>query len=144
MKKITSIITIFVLGWIATSAYAGEYDFKPGLWETTTNVTFTGLSPQFAKMMEQKPFTEQYCMSEKDLFMNSENDCKYTRKRVSSRLLKVSMSCNSQNGNATGKGEIHFNGRKVSGWFEMQGRGPNGPMTTRNNFTSKYIGACKE
>lgn len=144
MKKFTTTIALFILGWIATGAYAGEYNFKPGLWESTTSVKFTGLSPQYAAMMEQKPYTEQYCMSEKDLFMNSDKECKYTKKHVSSKLLKVSMNCKTQNGSAKGNGEIHFDGSKVSGWFEMKGRGPNGPMTTRNSFTSKYIGACNK
>lgn len=142
MKSITTAIAMLILVTVPAGVYAGEYNFKPGLWETTSSVKFTGLPAQMAAMMEQAPITEQHCMSEKELFMNSSKECKYTKNRVSAKKLKVSMTCNTEGGVAKGQGEINFNGKNVDGWFEIKGRGPAGPMTTKNRFTSKYLGVC--
>ena len=143
MRIYAGMLTAFLLSTVSLAVYAGEYDFKPGLWETTSKMKVTGVPKQMAAMMATAPMTEQHCMTEKELFMNTDDGCKYDKKRVSSKKLKVTMACNTPNGIDKGRGEVNFNGKKVTGWFEMNSRGPSGPMKMKNTFTARYLGACK-
>lgn len=142
MTKPLTRIALLVMGVLSTVAYAGEYNFTPGLWETVSTMKVTGVPEQMAAMMKQPPHTEQHCMSEKDVMFNADQECTYDKNSVSAKNVTFVMSCPTQNGMSKGKGEVNFRGKKVDGWFEMVSDGPTGPMTMRNSFTSKYLGAC--
>lgn len=143
MRKLTANLAILLLGWVSIAAYAGEYNFKPGMWETTTKMKVTGVPKQMAAMMVMAPMTEQGCMTEKDIIFNSDKECKYDKKRISPKKVKFKMACKTDSGVQKGRGEINFNGKKVSGWFEMTSMGPTGPIKMKHIFTAKYIGACR-
>jgi len=144
MKNFTTTITFFMLGWIATGAYAGEYNFKPGLWETTTKIKVEGVPKEMAAMMvPAAPIVETGCMTEKDIIFNSDGECKYDVNRISSKKVSMKIACSTPNGVEKGKGEINFNGKRLNGSFEMNSRGPSGPMKMKNIFTAKYVGTCK-
>jgi hypothetical protein len=142
MKYYIKTLALFILGTFSIAVYAGEYDFKPGLWETTSKMQITGMPKEMAAMMPTSPVTEQDCMSEKDILFNSDKECKYNKKKVSAKKLQFDVTCNTPNGEEKGKGEINFNDTKVDGWFEMTSRGPTGPMKMRSTFNAKYLGAC--
>lgn len=144
MKYLIAKIALPVLAAVSTVAYAGEYNFKPGLWETTSEMKVTGVPAQMAAMMSPAPMTEQHCMTDKDVLFNADQQCTYDKTKNSPTRVTFNMSCPTDNGTEKGKGEIHFNGKNVNGWFEMTSRGPTGPMTMKNTFAAKYIGACNQ
>jgi hypothetical protein len=142
MKYHVAKLALFILGTLSSVAYAGEYDFKPGLWETTSKMQVTGVPKEMAAMMSPPPMTEQDCMTEKDILFNSDKECKYNKTKVSAKKLLFDVICKTPSGDEKGKGEINFNDTRVNGWFEMTATGPMGPMTMKSTFTAKYIGAC--
>jgi hypothetical protein len=142
MKYNIAKLALFILGIVSSGVHAGEYDFKPGLWETTSKMEVSGMPKEMAAMMPTAPVTEQDCMTEKDILFNSDKECKYDKKKVSAKQIQFDVICNTPGGQEKGKGEINLNGTKVNGWFEMTSRGPTGPMTMKSTFSAKYIGAC--
>ena len=133
-----------ILGLASTLAFAGEYDFKPGFWETTTTMEVKGVPEQFAAMMKMPPQTEQECIKESDLMFKTDEGCKFDRKRISANKMLVTIICNTPEGITKGTGEINFNGDKSTGWFEMNvPKGPTGPMTMKSIYKAKYLRACK-
>ena len=144
MNYLSTTVAAIFLGLISTQAYAGDYDFKPGLWETTTTMEVKGVPAQFAAMMKMPPQTEQDCLKESDLIFTSDDECKYDRKRISAKKMLINITCNTPEGITKGTGEINFNGNKSNGWFEMNiPHGPTGPMKMKSIYNAKYLGACK-
>ena len=144
MKYLSTMVAAIVLGLSSTKIYAGDYNFKPGLWETTTTMEVKGVPVEMAAMMKMPPQTEQECIKENDLMFESDDECKYEKKRVSAKKLLVNITCTTPEGVAKGAGEVNFNGKTSSGWFEMDvPRGPSGPMKMKSIFNAKYLGACK-
>jgi len=144
MQLLLTIGATIVLALTSTQIYAGDYNFKPGLWETTTTSEVKGVPAEMATMMQVPPQTEQECIKENDLMFKSDDECKYERKRVSAEQLLVNITCTTPEGVTKGKGEVNFNGTTSSGWFEMDiPRGPSGPMKIKSVFKAKYLGACK-
>ena len=144
MKTLSTTVVSIFLGLVSTQAYAGEYDFKPGLWETTTTTEVNGVPEQFAAMMKIPPQTEQECIRESDLMFETDDECKFDRKRVSAKKMLVNITCNTPDGITKGTGEINFNGVKSTGWFEMNvPNGPTGPMKMNSIYSAKYLGSCK-
>lgn len=144
MKLLSTKVAAIILGLASTQIYAGEYDFKPGLWETTTTMEVKGVPAEMAAMMKIPPQTEQECIKENDLMFVSDDECKYEKKRVSDKKLLLDITCTTPEGVIKGTGEINFNGKTSSGWFEMDiPQGPSGPMKMKSIFKAKYLGACK-
>lgn len=144
MKHLSTALTAVALGLAAQQGHAGDYNFKPGLWETTTTSEIQGVPPDIAAMMQQPPQTQQSCVSEDDLEFGAGNECRYTNKRISASKLLVDVQCTTPVGVTQGKGEVNLKGERASGWFEMAvPEGPMGPMKMRSVFQSKYIGVCK-
>ena len=143
MKLLSTKVAAIILGLASTQIYAGEYDFKPGLWETTTTMEVKGVPAEMAAMMKIPPQTEQECIKENDLMFVSDDECKYEKKRVSDKKLLLDITCTTPEGVIKGTGEINFNGKTSSGWFEMDiPQGPSGPMKMKSIFKAKYLGAC--
>ena len=144
MKKLSSILVAFTLVSASTLLYAEDYNFKPGLWQTTTTFDIQGVPPEMAAMMKMPPQTEQECVKENEFMFESDDKCKYENKRVSANKLLVNVTCTTPQGVTTGTGEVNFNGTTSSGWFEMDvPQGPSGPMKMKTVFNAKYVGACK-
>lgn len=144
MKLLSTIVTAFVLGLVSTHIYAGDYNFKPGLWETTTTMKLKGVPAEMAAMMKVPPQTEQECIKNTDLMFESDKDCKYEQKRISAKKLLINVTCTTPGGVIKGAGEVNFNGKTSSGWFDMSiPQGPSGPMKMKNIFNAKYLGPCK-
>lgn len=144
MKYLLIIIATVFTGLTSLSSYAEDYNFKPGLWETTSTSEIKGIPEAMASMMKIPPQKDQDCIRENDPVFESDNECKYNKKRISANKMLLNVSCTTPEGETKGNGEINFNGKKTSGWFEMKiPQGPSGPMTMKNIFTAKYIGECK-
>lgn len=144
MNYLSTIVGATVLGMASIQAHAGDYDFKPGLWKTTTTMEVKGVPAQFAAMMKMPPQTDQECLKESDLMFKTDDECKFERKRISANKMLVAIACNTPEGMTKGTGEINFNGEKSTGWFEMNvPRGPTGPMKMKSIYNAKYMGACK-
>lgn len=145
MKRIITLVGFIVAGLQSGLAYSEEYNINPGMWETTLKMEVSGMPPEMAAMMERPPKVEKECIKDKNYDFNpgdGANGCTFSQKRHSSKKLTWDISCNAQGGNATGQGEVNFNGDTVSGWFEMNMQGPGGPMKMRNTFNGKRIGSC--
>ena len=144
MKKLSTIVAAITLGLASTQIYAGDYNFKPGMWETTTTLEVKGVPAEMAAMMKMPPQTEQECIKEDEPMFESDDECKYDKKRVSAEKLLVNITCTTPEGVSKGTGEVNFNGKTSSGWIEMDvPQGPSGPMKIKSIFKAKYLGACK-
>lgn len=133
-----------VLGLAGQQSQAGDYNFVPGLWETTTTSEIKGVPPEIAAMMKQPPRTQQSCVTEDDLKFGAGDECQYENKRLSASKLRVDVSCATPVGVTKGMGEVNLKGKTAAGWFEMTvPEGPMGPMTMKSVFNAKYVGACK-
>jgi hypothetical protein len=144
VKLLSTIVAAIVLGLASTQVCAENYNFKPGLWETTTTMEVKGVPAEMEAMMKMPSQTEQECIKENELIFISDDKCKYEKKRVSAKKLLVNITCTTPEGVIKGTGEVNFNGKTSSGWFEMDvPQGPSGPMKMKSIFNAKYIGACK-
>ena len=143
MRYLASIVVLFLLTVVSITSFAGDYNYKPGMWETTTQMEVLNLPPDLAAMAKMPSQTQQDCIKG-DEYLFSENDkkCKYDTTRVSAEKMKVNMTCVDQGKEMKGKGEVNFNGKTTSGQFDYDVGGPSGPMKMRATFTAKYIGAC--
>lgn len=143
MKSRATGILAVVLGMVSHPGHAMEYNFVPGLWETTTTSKVDGVPPEIAAMMQMPPRTERMCVTADDLQFGAGEQCQYTNERVSASRLRVAVSCATPVGPAHGSGEVSLQGKTSSGWFEIAvPQGLTGPMTMKTVFTSRYVGAC--
>ena len=74
MKLLSTIATAILLALTSTQICAEDYNFKPGLWETTTTSEVIGVPAEMAEMMRVPPQTEQECIKENDLMFESDDD----------------------------------------------------------------------
>lgn len=143
MKARSSAILVVALGMTSQSGHAAEYNFVPGLWETTTSSQVLGVPPEIGAMMQMPPQTDQSCVTAEDLQFGVGDQCQYTNERVSASKLRVVVTCATPVGPAHGTGEVNLQGKTSSGWFEMSvPQGLTGPMTMKTVFRSRYLGAC--
>ncbi len=142
MNRFLQMMILLASGVLVQPALAGEYDFIPGLWQTTTKLEMKGMPAQMAGMMAQAPKTTKSCAKNSDHIFESDKQCQYEKKRISASKVQVAVSCNG--GQNKGSGEINFHGKKADGWFEMtMSQGPAGPMVMKSSFAATYLGACK-
>jgi len=138
---------------ISSQLYAGNYDFKPGLWETTTTseVMEIDAPPEIKKMMQhmrQIPMrTETECITDIDSVFDTEPDdaegCETTINRISANKIAVEMLCVGEDGTSKGAGEMKLKGKTFTSSLVMTSI--NGPMKMKIKIVGngKYIGACK-
>lgn len=152
----TNIITkgIFT-GLILASAhlYAESYDFKPGLWETTSTIEIIEIDapPEIQKMMRSMSNktvnTETECIENLDSIFDSEPDdveeCKTTMKHISSNKMSVETLCTGPDGVSKVAGEINLNGETFTSSFEMVTNENSMKMKMKILGNGKYIGACE-
>jgi hypothetical protein len=132
------------MGLISLQVYADDYDFTPGLWESTVTMEFKGIPEQMAAMLKMPMKTELKCAAKEDFAVKPDDKCRYEKTRVSKNKMKINITCNTEEGVTKGTGEINFKSKSSSGWIEMSvNNGPMGPMTMKSTFNSKYMGACK-
>ena len=146
-KKLLSV------GLILTSSqlFAADYDFKPGLWQTTmtTEVLEIDAPPHIVNMMSKlpPPPTETECITDINTIFDPEPDdvdeCTTTTNRVSSQKMTFETKCTGEDGDSNAVGEIHFNGTTLTSSLILSNVG--GPITLKMKILGdgKYIGACK-
>lgn len=128
---------------------AGEYNFKPGLWETRTTVEVKGMPEEMSDMMRPPVLTESECVEKDDVNFMMQGDkedehCKVSNTRLSADKIQIKMICVNGDSTTRGHGEINFKNTVVTGWFDMQMPGPMGQMTMKSVFDSRYIGPCNK
>jgi len=145
-KGMTVFLFAFIAGVSGSYTYAEEYNINPGMWETTYKMEMTGLPPAMAATMQEAPKVERDCVKDKNYDFNPGDEakgCTFTTNRHSSKKISWDIKCSGEGGDATGHGEVNFNGDTVSGWFDMNmPQGPAGPMTIHNTFESRRVGSC--
>lgn len=143
MNRSTAVLAA-VLGMAAQPGHAVDYNFVPGLWETTTRSEVHGVPPEIAAMLQMPPQTDRACVTADDLQFGAGDQCEYSNQRVSASELRVAVSCITPMGPAHGSGEVILQGKTSSGWFEMSvPQSLAGPMTMKTVFQSRYVGACR-
>ena len=143
-------INVFTLTFIASVfgsiAYAEEYNINPGMWETSHKMEVTGMPPEMAAMMQQPPKVERECVKDRNYDFNPGDEakgCTFNTTRHSNKKISWDITCSGEGGNATGHGEVNFNGDTVSGYFDMDmPEGPMGPVKMHNTFEGKRVGPC--
>ena len=138
MKFLATIVAAIVVGLASTKIYAGDYDFMPGLWETTSQTEIIGISERIP------PHTKRECIKGTDSLFVSDNECKYEKKRVNAKKILVNITCTRPEGISKGTAEVNFNGKTSSGWFDMEiPQGLSEPMKMKTTFNGKQLGACE-
>ena len=144
MKFLSILITTIIPGLISLSVHADSYNFKAGLWETTTTMEVKGVPAEMAKMMQMPTQVDQDCVQKGEVMFESDKNCQYEKTRVSANKLLVKITCSTPEGITNGKGEVNFNGKTTNGFFAMNvPRGPFGPLLIKNTFKARYLGSCK-
>ena len=146
--KLISITTgLFVM--FASIAFAADYNFKPGLWETTTTMEMKNRPAGMPGMPGMQAHTERHCVRESDSEVMPESvgpkdRCKVKHQRVSRNKMLWTVRCDNEGVISEGKGEVVYSGTTSKGNFEMtMNGGPMGPMVMKHTFTSRRIGDCK-
>jgi len=143
MSKLLNQLMLLPMVCLSVSVQAAGYDFKPGMWETTTTMEVKGLPPEMAGMMNMPPRIEKECVKHSELMFVKDEACKFERNRINANKMQVTILCVTGEGSSSGKGEIHFNGKHSSGWFEMTiPQGPADSMSMKRFFEARYLGAC--
>ncbi|THB72614.1 MAG: DUF3617 domain-containing protein [Gammaproteobacteria bacterium] len=143
MNFLSKAAPLLLLTSISANLHAGDYDYKPGLWEIKTTMEVEGVPAQMKALMKVPPVVEQECIKANEDLFKSDNECKYDTKRINANKIQVTFKCLEDGREMTGKGETTFSGETLSSWTEMKTQGPTGPMTMKNTTTGKYIGSCK-
>lgn len=147
MKHLYILSAVICLSISSTLACAADYNFKPGLWQSTSTTQITGIPPEFAQFMAQvnnHTETETECVMDLDALLNAENQCDVKYTRINAGKLLVNLTCNTPEGVSSGKGEMYLKGATNSGFIEMSMPGGQfGTMKVKSTFKGKYIGACK-
>ena len=133
----------------AGPAQAEDYNFRPGLWETTTTVQMKGMPEGMPGMPGNTSHTERHCVRKSDKPFKPEsgqpqNQCKVKHERISASKMRWTVNCNNQGMISKGEGEMEYHGDKGAGHFTMTMTGGHmGPMEMKHSFTSRRIGDCK-
>lgn len=147
MKHLYTFTGVICLSVSSTIALAGDYNFKPGLWESTATTKITGVPPevaQFMANMSNNTHTETRCVMDVDTMLNADSNCDVKYTRVNAGEILVDLSCNTPEGPSSGKGEIYLKGTTASGSLAMDMPGGQfGAVKMKSTFKGKYIGACK-
>lgn len=143
-----AISTCLLFGW-GSVTFAADYNFKPGLWETTTTMEMKGMPGGMSGIPGMGPRTERHCIRNSDTEFipktgKSMDRCKVKHKRVSRNKLRWSVTCDNDGMISRGKGEVVYSNNSSSGHFEMTiNSGRAGPMVMKSTFKSRRVGACK-
>jgi len=148
---------VLFIGLVCMSSqlYAENYNFKPGLWETTTTseIVEINASPEIKKMMEKVPKISQdketECINSISSLFDEEPDdaeeCKTKKNRVNSNKMVFEMLCTGEDSTSKGTGEINLKGKTFT--LSMINSLINEPMKMKIKVKivakGKYIGACK-
>lgn len=137
----------------STHLYAENYDFKFGLWETTSTVEIIEVDapPEIQKMirsMSNKTInTQTECIRDLATIFDSEPDdveeCKTTMKHISANKMSVESICTGSDGASTVVGEINLNGETFTSSFKMTTTDNGMKMKMKVIGKGKYIGVCK-
>ena len=139
-----SITGTFVLVGLSLPVSAADYDFKPGLWQTTAITKMTGVPEEMSAMLQMPPQTDQQCLTQDDLLFESDKECQFDKQRLSANKVTLTVACSTDNGPVQGNGEINFHGTTATGWFSIKmPEGPVGPFTMKTTFDGKYLGPCQ-
>lgn len=141
----------------STQIHAADYDFEPGLWETTwkTEIIELDAPPEMEKLMRSmgnRPvYTETECIKDIASSFDSERDkenegeeCKTTTNRISANKMEFETSCTAPGEVTKTVGEIHFNGKTSTAKLEMTSASAEESMNIKSTLVGngKYIGAC--
>ncbi len=146
MKRMFSLIMLISLfGFLATT-HAADYNFQPGLWETTTTTEMKNMP---AGMPSMAPHTSRHCVRKSDTEFvpdpgGPQNNCKVNHERVSKSKIRWTVRCDNRGVISEGKGEAVYSGNTSRGHFTMtMNGGPTGSMVMKHTFTSRRVGDCK-
>jgi len=138
---------------LSNQLYAESYDFKRGLWKTTTTskVVEIDAPPEIKKMMQhlsQMPVaTETECINSISSLFDAElgdtEECKTIANRVSSNKMTFEVLCTGEDGTSKGIGEINLKGTSFTSSVVVAS--VNGPVKMKLKLVGdgKYIGACE-
>jgi hypothetical protein len=141
----------------STQIHAADYDFEPGLWETTwkTEIIELEAPPEMEALMRSmgnRPvYTETECIKDTAPAFDSEPDdenegeeCKTTTNRISANKMEFETSCTAPGEVTKTVGEMHFNGKTSTAKFELTSASAETSINIKSTLvgSGKYIGAC--
>lgn len=137
MKKIATVLTVFALVTMASSAVA---QLKDGLWEMTTRAEMKGMTQQMP------PATFRQCITKSDPVVKNQDksyDCKTSVLKISGNTVSYTVECKGKDGVMVSTGKNTYTGNTMEGAttvsFTMKGQ-PAMQMTSK--MKGKYLGPC--
>jgi hypothetical protein len=131
-------LTLWAVG-IGASAFADEFDIKPGQWEITATVEMQGMP------MSMPPMTR--CLTREnatDILQQSGDECEIADKTISGDTVRWSMSCKDPSGaTIQGRGEGTFSQTAFDGTvnLSLSVEGQAG-MAITSSIKGKWLGPC--
>lgn len=146
IKKEWAFTVVLLTVFVGNIAIAGEFNIKPGMWETTYSMKMEGVPPQLSAMMQQQQKVERECVKDNKVdFVPKDmgDNCTFNKKQFSANKLTWNFKCTEQSVKIEGKGEINYNATSVSGSMDVKTSGQNGaPMRMLHLFKGKRTGSC--
>ena len=139
----------------STHLYADNYNFKPGLWETSSSQEIIELdAPPEVKKMMQSMFkmpveTETECIKSIDFLLDPESDemeeCNVNMNRVNANKVMLEVSCENANGSSKTVGELILNGDTFTSNLKVEASDNAMKMNVKMKLVGNgtYIGDCK-
>ncbi|MHA2939019.1 DUF3617 domain-containing protein [Vibrio sp. RC27] len=162
MKTLKSALLIVGSLLPSAQAFAEDYDFKPGLWETTFTNEINQISVPaelealVRSGLEQPMDPETQCIHDINELFDSgfsgredeEESCNTEVNRINANRVNVLASCSSPQGTMQSEGVINLNGETMtySGDVTTSGEamGMKMNMIMKISGSAKYIGECSE
>ena len=153
----THLITkVMLTGLIVASTHlhAENYDFKPGLWETTwkSEIVEIDAPPEMEKMMrsmaKRPDYTETECINDiasafdLEPEENEGEECQTDSNWISTNKKVFETSCTSPDGASKTVGEMRFNGKTFTSKLEVTISEESMKVKSKLVGNGKYIGAC--
>jgi len=138
MKRPIAFALTGLFAAIALPAFADALKLKPGLWETTFEMTnpFTGTQSQTrTECLEENEFDPESMMGPND-------NCKVTQSKLKGNTLTFTMACNMDGGSGTMTGEYTTDGKTGSGKMTMTMSFGGQTMEMRSTTTARRLGDC--
>ena len=135
-------ISMLILFALAMPALAERPDLEPGMWQTTSTVSFEGEMD-----IPDETETETECLTEEDLseaeFFMDDDECTVEDRELSSSGLSGRMICD-YGGEASAELDIemHFSGDRMDGRISGVLSTPMGELQMLSEMEGERIGDC--
>ncbi len=136
-RSLAVIFLMFGLVLCTSSLYA--LDFKPGLYDVTTQVEMPGMPTAIP------PVTSRECMTKEDLIPGNnttESDCTLKETNQNGNTVTWKMECDQEGQKMLSEGTLTYKGDRFDGIVTVTMHTQSGPMTMKTKISGIRAGNC--